>query len=106
LEDEFAENSSGSTAPEAQKMPILSVFSAGGAEGGRTPDLLIANEELVTISGGGNLLAQSPNQLVCTKNEDWGTVWGERSSSKWAEPMGLLVGSTDKQITICLSVIF
>ena len=29
-------------APEAQKRPILSVFSAGGAEGGRTPDLLIA----------------------------------------------------------------
>jgi hypothetical protein len=46
LEDEFAENSSGSAAPEAQKMPILSVFSAGGAEGDRTPDLLIAKEEL------------------------------------------------------------
>ena len=47
-EDEFAENSSGSDAPEAQKTPILSGFSAGGAEWGRTPDLLIANEELVS----------------------------------------------------------
>jgi hypothetical protein len=42
LEDELPENSSGSTPPEAYKRPILSVFSAGGAEGGRTPDLLIA----------------------------------------------------------------
>jgi hypothetical protein len=47
LEDELPQNSSGSTGPEAQKRPILSGFSAGGAEGGRTPDLLIANEELV-----------------------------------------------------------
>jgi hypothetical protein len=45
LEDEFAENSSGSDPPEGQKMPILSGFWRGGAEGGRTPDLLIANEE-------------------------------------------------------------
>jgi hypothetical protein len=37
LEDEFAENSSGSDAPEAQKTPILSRFSAGGAEGGSNP---------------------------------------------------------------------
>ena len=41
------QNPSGSDAPEVQKMPILSGFSAGGAEGGRTPDLLIANKELV-----------------------------------------------------------
>jgi hypothetical protein len=57
LEDEFGENSSGSAAPEAQKRPILSGFCAGGAEGGRTPDLLIANEELVATTGGGNVLA-------------------------------------------------
>jgi hypothetical protein len=50
LEDEFAENSSGSSAPEVQKTPILSVFSAGGAEGGRTPDLLIANEEGLNVA--------------------------------------------------------
>jgi hypothetical protein len=50
LEDEFAENSSGSDAPEAQKRPILSGFSAGGAEGGRTPDLLIANEEGLDVA--------------------------------------------------------
>jgi hypothetical protein len=37
LEDELAENSSGSSAAEVQKMPILSVFSAGGAEGGSNP---------------------------------------------------------------------
>jgi hypothetical protein len=42
LEDELPQNSSGATAQEAQKSSILSVFSAGGAEGGRTPDLLIA----------------------------------------------------------------
>ena len=34
LEDDFAENSSGSDAPEAQKRHIPSAFSAGGAEGG------------------------------------------------------------------------
>ena len=45
LEDELPQNSSGSAPPEAQKRPILSGFSASGAEGGRTPDLLIANEE-------------------------------------------------------------
>jgi hypothetical protein len=45
LEDELLRNSSGSARREAQKMPILSGFSGGGAEGGRTPDLLIANEE-------------------------------------------------------------
>ena len=45
LEDELPQNSSGSAAPEVQKMPILSGFSAGGAEGGRTPDLLIAKKE-------------------------------------------------------------
>ena len=45
LEDELPQNSSGSAAPEAQKRPILSVFPAGGAEGGRTPDLLIAKKE-------------------------------------------------------------
>jgi hypothetical protein len=45
LEDELPQNSSGSTGSEAQKRPTLSGFSAGGAEGGRTPDLLIANEE-------------------------------------------------------------
>jgi hypothetical protein len=50
LEDEFGENSSGSTAPKTQKMPILSGFSAGGAEGGRTPDLLIANEEGLDVA--------------------------------------------------------
>ena len=33
LEDELRENSSGSTRREAQKRPILSWFSAGGAEG-------------------------------------------------------------------------
>ena len=33
LEDELPQNSSGSAAPEAQKRPILSGFSAGGAEG-------------------------------------------------------------------------
>jgi len=33
LEDEFAENSSGSAAPKVQKRPILSVFCTGGAEG-------------------------------------------------------------------------
>jgi hypothetical protein len=59
LEDELPQNSSGSAAPEAQKMPILSGFCAGGAEGARTPDLLIANEELATLSSEGNLLAQS-----------------------------------------------
>ena len=38
--------------PEAQKLPILSGFCAGGAEGGRTPDLLIANEALSQLSYG------------------------------------------------------
>jgi hypothetical protein len=52
LEDEFAQNSSGSAAPEAQTKPIPSGFSAGGAEGGRTPDLLIANEALSQLSYG------------------------------------------------------
>ena len=46
------QNSSGSDAPEVQKKPILSVFCAGGAEGGRTPDLLIANEALSQLSYG------------------------------------------------------
>jgi hypothetical protein len=36
LEDEVAENSSGSDPPEAQKKP-LSVFCAGGAEGEIAP---------------------------------------------------------------------
>jgi hypothetical protein len=40
LEDELPQNSSGSDAPKAQKVPILSGFLAGGAEGGRTPDPL------------------------------------------------------------------
>jgi hypothetical protein len=44
------QNSSGSDAPEVQKKPILSVFCAGGAEGGRTPDLLIANEEGLDVA--------------------------------------------------------
>src|SRR5262245_46822744 len=39
-------------AAEAQKKRILSVFVAGGAEGGRTPDLLIANEALSQLSYG------------------------------------------------------
>ena len=46
------QNSSGSDALEVQKRPILSEFSAGGAEGGRTPDLLIANEALSQLSYG------------------------------------------------------
>jgi hypothetical protein len=50
LEDELPQNSSGSDAPEAQKRPILSVFCAGGAQGGRTPDLLIANEEGLDVA--------------------------------------------------------
>jgi hypothetical protein len=52
FEDEFAENSSGSDSPKGQKMPILSGFWRGGAEGGRTPDLLIANEALSQLSYG------------------------------------------------------
>ena len=52
LEDEFAENSSGSDPREGEKMPILSGFWRGGAEGGRTPDLLIANEALSQLSYG------------------------------------------------------
>ena len=52
LEDELPQNSSGNGAPEAQKRPILSVFCGGGAEGGRTPDLLIANEALSQLSYG------------------------------------------------------
>jgi hypothetical protein len=36
---------------KAQKRTILSVFF-GGAEGGRTPDLLIANEALSQLSYG------------------------------------------------------
>ena len=52
LEDELPQNSSGSAAPKAQKVPILSGFLAGGAEGGRTPDLLIANEALSQLSYG------------------------------------------------------
>ena len=52
VEDEFAENSSGGAAPKAQNAPILSGFPAGGAEGGRTPDLLIANEALSQLSYG------------------------------------------------------
>ena len=50
VEDELPENSSGASAPETPKMPILSVFCAGGAEGGRTPDLLIANEEGLDVA--------------------------------------------------------
>jgi hypothetical protein len=60
LEDEFAENSSGSDAPEVQKMPILSGFSAGGAEGGRTPDLLIANKESGGNGGADRIGATEP----------------------------------------------
>jgi hypothetical protein len=52
LEDEFAENSSGSYLADRHKMPILSGFWRGGAEGGRTPDLLIANEALSQLSYG------------------------------------------------------
>ena len=52
LEDELPQNSSGTAAPEARKMPILSGSCAGGAEGGRTPDLLIANEALSQLSYG------------------------------------------------------
>jgi hypothetical protein len=48
LEDELAENSSGSDPLEGLKMPILSGFWRGGAEGGRTPDLLIAKNEFFT----------------------------------------------------------
>ncbi len=52
LEDELPQNSSGSHPAEGQKVPILSGFWAGGAEGGRTPDLLIANEALSQLSYG------------------------------------------------------
>ena len=52
FEDELPQNSSGSATPEPQKRPILSAFCAGGAEGGRTPDLLIANEALSQLSYG------------------------------------------------------
>jgi hypothetical protein len=48
LEDDLAENSSGTHALDGQKMPILSEFWRGGAEGGRTPDLLIAKNEFFT----------------------------------------------------------
>ena len=51
-EDELLQNSSGTAPQEEQKRPILSVFCAGGAEGGRTPDLLIANEALSQLSYG------------------------------------------------------
>jgi hypothetical protein len=48
LEDDLAENSSGTHALDGQKMPVLSEFWRGGAEGGRTPDLLIAKNEFFT----------------------------------------------------------
>jgi hypothetical protein len=54
LEDDWPLNSSGGHAPEAQKMPTLSGFWRGGAEGDRTPDLLIANEALFPLSYRGN----------------------------------------------------
>jgi hypothetical protein len=46
LEDEWPLNSSGAHARTSQKMPIVSGFWRGGAEGDRTPDLLIAKDEL------------------------------------------------------------
>jgi hypothetical protein len=48
LEDEFAEIRPAAIPPKGHKMPILSGFWRGGAEGGRTPDLLIAKNEFFT----------------------------------------------------------
>src|SRR3954463_15650092 len=69
LEDEFAENAFGTPAREAQKWPIPWVFCAGGAEGGRTPDLLIANEALSQLSYG-------PRQVRSPKRGPKGQAWG------------------------------
>src|SRR3954471_1417775 len=58
------ENSPGSAMPEAQTKRILSGFCGGGAEGGRTPDLLIANEALSQLSYGPGTDGDAARQIA------------------------------------------